>query len=172
MLPPPGMAEIIEGRLIESPRRPLPTNLALQAVLSELWVFNRPTAGGNSTSGWRIVLEPELHLGFDVVVPDVAGWRRDRPPARATRAAAQVPDWICEVVSPLTADIDRGVKMSIYARAGVSSLWIVDPMLRSLEVYRHANGGWVTARCFVGDHSARAEPFQAVSLSVARWWAA
>jgi Uma2 family endonuclease len=44
-----------------------------------------------------------------------------------------VPDWICEVLSPTTARGDRGENMPLYAAHGVSYLWIVDPLMKTLE---------------------------------------
>lgn len=39
--------------------------------------------------------EPELHLGAEIVVPDLAGWRRERMPEISTELAHFVlaPDW-------------------------------------------------------------------------------
>jgi Uma2 family endonuclease len=45
-----------------------------------------------------------LHLGLDIVVPDLAGWRRERLPHLPKAAFFSLaPDWICEVLSPSTA---------------------------------------------------------------------
>lgn len=57
------------------------------------------------------MVEQELHLGSepDIIVPDLAGWRRDRMP-RIPRDDAFIklpPDWVCEVLSPSTQS-DRG----------------------------------------------------------------
>ena len=80
------------------------------------------------------------------------------------------PDWACEVLSPSTAQIDRVRKMRIYARESVAHLWIVDPLLRTLEVYRCEGGSWIVAANFGGDDVVRAEPFDAAALSPRRWW--
>jgi len=80
------------------------------------------------------------------------------------------PDWVCEVVSPSTARLDRARKMRVYAREHVSHLWLVDPILRTLEVYRLENDRWVVASTHAGPESCRAEPFESVDLDMTRWW--
>ena len=60
--------------------------------------------------------------------------------------------------------------MRIYARERVGHLWIVDPILRTLEVYRLEDSRWVVASTHGGADTVRAEPFDAVELRLARWW--
>jgi len=105
------------------------------------------------------------------VVPDVAGWRRERMPVLPNVAYfEQAPDWVCEVVSPTTAGMDRVRKMRIYARESVGYLWLVEPLAKTLEVYRLENGRWVVASTHSDSERVRAEPFDAVELDIARWW--
>src|SRR5437899_8974257 len=136
------VAEIIDGELLTSPRPASPHALAASAIGSALFDrFNGPPGGANRPGGWWILFEPELHLGEDVLVPDHAGWRRERMATlRNVAAFTQAPDWVGEVVSPATAAIDRGRKLHIYAREGVDNLWLVDPLARTLEVYRLESG--------------------------------
>ena len=133
--------------------------------------FHRNPGDPAGPGGWWILLEPELHLGEDVLVPDWAGWRRDRMPVFPdTPAFSQAPDWVCEVISPSTGRIDRSGKMRIYAREGVSHLWLVEPRLETLEVYRLEGGRWIVVGTHAGDDAVRAEPFDAVELQLGRWW--
>jgi Uma2 family endonuclease len=133
--------------------------------------FDRPPGGSGEPGGWWFLVEPELHLGEDVIVPDLAGWRRERMPVLPNVAAfVQVPDWVSEVVSPSTGAIDRGRKMRIYAREGLAHLWIVDPIVRTLEAYRLEEGRWVVVSTHDGGGRVRAEPFEAVELQMGRWW--
>ncbi len=38
------------------------------------------------------------------------------------------PDWVCEVLSPSTAGLDRVKKLAVYLKDGVTHLWwLVDP---------------------------------------------
>lgn len=166
------VGEIVDGELYASPRPASPHALAASGIGSDVFGrFNRPPNGPDAPGGWWILDEPELHLGPDVMVPDVAGWRRERMPAIPNVAYFELaPDWVCEVVSPKTAILDRRRKMPIYAREGVSHLWIVDPILKTLEVYRLENGRWIVASTHGGDEQIRAEPFDAVELDLTRWW--
>jgi Uma2 family endonuclease len=165
------VAEIIDGELVTTPRpRPLHA-LAASAVGARLFDrFNGPPGG--APGGWWILFEPELHLGDDVLVPDLAGWRRKRLPVLPEAVGITVaPDWACEVISPGTGRIDRSRKMRIYAREGVRNLWLVDPVPCTLEVYRLEGDRWVVASTHGGPETVRAEPFEAVELDLARWWA-
>jgi Uma2 family endonuclease len=166
------VAEIIDGDLIVSPRPAMPHASAASGIGGGLWnEFHGPPGSGNKPGGWWIIFEPELHFGADVLVPDLAGWRRDRLPAlRNVPYMTLAPDWACEVVSPSTGMIDRSRKMRIYAREGVAHLWLVDPLVRTLEIYRLESGRWIVASTFGGDDVVRAEPFDAIELALDRWW--
>ena len=166
------VAEIIDGELITSPRPASPHAFASSIIGGELiGQFGRPPGGAGAPGGWWILFEPELHLDEDVLVPDMAGWRHTSMPVVPNVAAfTQAPDWVCEVVSPSTGALDRGRKMRIYARERVGHLWIVDPILHTLEVYRLETERWVVASAHGGTDSVRAEPFDAVELALDRWW--
>jgi Uma2 family endonuclease len=166
------VGEILGGDLFALPR-PSPRHaLAASGLGGALFdVFARP-GGGDPPGGWWILDEPELHLHDDVLVPDLAGWRRERMPALPEKAFFELaPDWACEVPSPATEAIDRGRKMEIYAREGVNHLWLVNPVHRTLETYRLAASRWTLLTTFVGDGAVRAEPFEVVNLDMSRWWA-
>lgn len=97
--------------------------------------------------------------------------RRDRLPTFPdTPAFTLAPDWICEVISPSTGRIDRSLKMHVYAREGVSHLWLVEPLHETLETYRLDQGRWIVAGTYAADDSVRAAPFDAVELALHRWW--
>ncbi len=80
------------------------------------------------------------------------------------------PDWVCETLSPSTAQIDRGRKLRIYAREGVAHLWLLDPIARTLEVLALERARWVVAAVHTGSDPVRAEPFAAVELDLGRLW--
>lgn len=171
-LPDNVVGEIVNGEVVVSPRPAGPHGRAESAVTSALFPpFDRRLDGGDTPGGWWIVAEPELHLGEDVLVPDVAGWRRERLPEGPKDAAFTVaPDWVCEVVSPRTARHDRIVKMELYGRYGVGHVWIVDPLDRTLEVYRRHDGAWLRVQAVADWVGIRAEPFDAVEIDMGRWW--
>jgi len=169
------IAEILDGELFTLPRpRPAHANAAT-VLAAELGPPFRRGKGG--PGGWVLLVEPELHLGPgpDKVVPDLAGWRRERLPdalldADADGAIAIAPDWACEIISDRTERIDRGKKRRIYRREQVSHLWYLDPRERSLEVYRLVDGRWSEVDTFEGDGIVRAEPFGAIELALGDLW--
>lgn len=167
--PPHLIAELLDGELHTQPR-PAARHARASARLGALLVgpFDR---GRDGPGGWILLHEPELHLGDDVVVPDVAGWRRERMPELPDVAFFELaPDWACEILSPGTARNDRGKKRRIYAREGVRHLWLVDPSARTLEVYRLEQGHWVEVTTFEGEAPVRAEPFEGVELDLGELW--
>jgi Uma2 family endonuclease len=171
-VPDPLVAEILDGELVTHPRPASPHALAGSAITSDLFGrFSGPPNGPDVAGGWWILFEPELHLGEDVLVPDVAGWRRERMAQLPDVAAFTLcPDWVCEIVSPFTARADRVWKMPIYLRDGVEHLWIVDPVHETLEIFRHGASEWSVASTHAGKDIVRAAPFGAVGLDLARWW--
>jgi Uma2 family endonuclease len=170
--PPHRVAEVIEGELILSPRPAGPHSVAASALGEELGPPFKRGRGG--PGGWIILDEPELHLRPDILVPDLAGWRRTTMPAVANEAYFSVrPDWVCEVLSPSTERVDRGDKIRLYARAGVGHAWLVNPLQRTLEVLRLSSvtpAEWLTLGVFRDDARVRAEPFEAFDLELAVLW--
>lgn len=166
------VAELIDGELYLSPRPAVRHALAASAIGGDLFGrFARPPGSGDAPGGWWILDEPELHFGDDAVVPDLAGWRRERMPTLPDAAAITVPpDWACEVLSPSTVRLDRGPKLRLYARVGVAHLWFVDPVARTIEVYRLEQGCWVVATTIAGDEPVAIAPFPDLLLDVAHWW--
>jgi len=165
------IAEIIDGELITSPRPASPHARAASVISRALDPFDRRPGDPGGPGGWWILFEPELHLALDILVPDLAGWRRERMPVlENVPYFEQAPDWVCEVVSPSTGRLDRVRKMPIYAREQVGHLWLVDPLLRTLEVYRLERQQWVVASTHGGADSVHAEPFATVELDMSRWW--
>ena len=176
---PDGMnAEILDGELHLSPR-PAPNHgsaaLAMGADLREHFGRRR---GGSGPGGWWILPEPELHLGIPdptsiVVVPDLAGWRRERMPSIPEEPAITLPpDWICEILSPGARNTrrDRILKPDLYASRGVTHLWIADPIERLLEVWELRDTVYARIQAFSGDCIVRAKPFDAVELDLSEWW--
>lgn len=164
------LGEILDGELVVSPRpspRHAVASAALGATLGPPFQF-----GDGGPGGWWILDEPELHLGDHVLVPDLAGWRRERMPNIPDEAAFRLsPDWVCEVLSPSTIRVDRTRKLPIYARAGVPHVWLVDPAVQTLEVYRLQSEHWVVVSTHGGADVVRATPFDDVPIALGRLWA-
>jgi len=168
-LPDNVVGEIVDGELFVSPRPASRHALAASAIQVDIGGPFHKGVGG--PGGWWILFEPELHLGADVVVPDLAGWRRERMPRFPDVPAFELPpDWVCEVVSPGTARLDRGRKLGVYGRAKVGHFWIVDPLARTLEALEHTGSLWSIAAVHGGDDKVRVAPFADVELSLAGWW--
>lgn len=163
------VAEIINGELVTSPRPASLHALAASSIGGELYgPFHR---GRGGPGGWVILDEPELHLNAHVLVPDLAGWRRARMPQVPDASAFELaPDWVCEVLSPSTAVIDRVQKVPVYAQAGVGHVWLVDPVLQTVEALRLEAGGYRLLGTWTGDAKVRVEPFEALELELSALW--
>jgi Uma2 family endonuclease len=167
---PEGMiAQVVDGELHLEPRPGTPHAAAASALGEELGPPFKRGKGG--PGGWILLDEPELHLGADILVPDLAGWRRERMGELEVSSFISIaPNWVCEVLSPSTARIDRIQKLRIYAREQVSHAWIVDPMARTLEVFRRETSGWLLVASYAEDERVRAEPFDAIELELSVLW--
>ena len=87
-----------------------------------------------------------------------------------TPAITLAPDWVCEILSPSTEKLDRTRKLPAYARHGVGHAWLINPVARTLEVYRREGTSWVLAASHADDAIVRAEPFDAIELDLLRLW--
>jgi Uma2 family endonuclease len=163
------VAEILGGELYASPRPGLLHAHAASVLGAELGgPFHR---GRQGPGGWLLLDEPELHLNADVLVPDIAGWRRERLPTIPAAAHLTLPpDWLCEVLSPSTETIDRVKKLEIYAREGVGYVWLLNPVLQTLEVLHLEKQRWSLLAAHEGSTLVRAEPFDAIELELGALW--
>lgn len=164
------IAELVYGTLVTHPR-PAPRHAWSS---SNLGVALTPPFGHGvgGPGGWVILDEPEIHLEQNVVVPDLAGWRRERLASLPETPYFELaPDWVCEVLSPATQRTDRSDKMPIYAKAGVGHLWLVDPDPRTLEVYQlQSDGHWLLLVTLCNDQSVQQPPFEAISFDLSLLW--
>ena len=164
------VAEIVNGELHLSPRPGGPATSVASTLGEELGPPFKRGRGG--PGGWLILDEPELHLGDEIVVPDLAGWRRERMSVVPEGPFFTIaPDWVCEVLSKSTENFDRAEKMAVYAAFGVTHAWLVHPRRRTLEAFRLHEGKWLTLPVYKDDDKARIEPFDAIELDLAALWA-
>lgn len=163
------LAELIDGEVVVSPRAdPIQSAFAV-AVMSQLGAPFRLGRGG--PGGWVFLFEPEIHLGDQELVPDLAGWRRSRLLYAPEEGSIDVaPDWACEILSAYTAREDRGRKRRIYADHGVEHLWLADPASRMLEIYRLRDHRWLLIETLSDETAVRVAPFEAVALDAALLW--
>jgi len=130
--------------------------------------------GEGGPGGWWIIAEPEVHFVRDseVAVPDLAGWRRERMlTVPEDHRFEVVPDWLCEILSPTTAKKDRVVKLPLYARYGVPHVWLVDPLVQTLEAFELQQGRWTLIAALKDDEPVAVPPFDAIAFSLADLWA-
>ncbi len=115
--------------------------------------------------------EPELHLGDDIIVPDLAGWRRSRmPEIPDVPFFTLAPDWVCEVLSPSTEQLDRADKLPLFAANQVSHAWLLSPTARTLEVFELDGRTFRLVSVFKNDERVRARPFDAFELELGALW--
>ncbi len=163
------VAEIVEGTLHTHPRPAMPHARASSSLGVKVGGPFDYDVGG--PGGWWIVFEPELHLRDDILVPDLAGWRRERMPEFPDTAYATLaPDWVCEVLSASTRRLDLHGKRPVYAREGVAHLWLVDPTDRTLEAFELRDGEWVLLATAKDDDPVSIRPFDAVTFSLRDLW--
>jgi Uma2 family endonuclease len=168
------IAQVIDGDLVLMPRPAAPHAVAATVLGAELVPpFSR---GKGGPGGWILLFEPELHLAAhgseDILVPDLAGWRRERMPVvEEAPYFTLAPDWICEVLSPGTAKTDRADKLPIYAREQVSHVWLVDPAARTLEILRREGARWLLVGVWSDTALVKGEPFDALDLELGALWA-
>jgi Uma2 family endonuclease len=186
-LPPPGAAtyadlealperfigELIEGTLYAQARPASRHARAASALGSRLFAGFDGTGGveGGPPGGWWILFEPELHFAADVLVPDIAGWRREQMPAmQAQPWFTEVPDWVCEVLSPGAAERDRTLKLTRYHERGVGHVWLVNPEARHVEAFAHTEAGWLLVGNYFDDAVVSLPPFQALPIGLGELW--
>jgi len=163
------VAEIIRGRLMTHPRPSRRHSTTVFALGLE--VANPFQRGIGGPGGWIFADEPELHLGDEVLVPDLAAWRVERLSGHPeTNYFSVPPDWICEVLSASTETRDRTVKRQIYGEFGVSFLWLVDPRQQLLEAFQLDGKNWRLTGTWRSDDEVSALPFDSVPFPLARLW--
>ena len=163
------VAEIVEGNLHTQPRPAFRHAIAGSSLGIEIGGPFQTGRGG--PGGWRIVDEPELHFGEDVLVPDLAGWRRERMPEPPDEAYITLaPDWVCEILSPSTRKFDLEEKRPVYAREGAGYLWLVDPAARTSEAFALQDGAWTPTGSAREDEPVSFPPFEAVTFPLGALW--
>jgi Uma2 family endonuclease len=170
---PEGMvAELIRGTFSLQPRpRPRPKHSRAITKLGTKIVDAFDT-DDDDPNRWTVLIEPELQLGEEMLVCDLAGWRRDRLPTLPDEVGIAVaPDWICEAPSPSTRTYDLIEKRDIYREQGVGHLWFVDPAARTLEAFALKDGSWVLIAALHDDAEVTVAPFEAAPFAVAAFWA-
>jgi Uma2 family endonuclease len=163
------VAEIVDGELILTPMPARKHGYATTTLIGEILPPYHRGRGG--PGGWIFIAEPEIMLGEDIFVPDIAGWRAERFIWEEGQNPVSVtPGWICEVLSQSTFRLDRVKKMPKYAAYGVGYLWFIDPGHKTLEIYRLESSRWFMLGAFGGAEKVRGEPFQEIEIDLGDIW--
>ncbi|MBI2213256.1 MAG: Uma2 family endonuclease [Acidobacteria bacterium] len=163
------IGELVDGELYATPRPALRhARLAVNLIVAIATTYDHIRIG---PKGWHLLFEPEIHLGDDVFVPDLAGWRMERLASIPDTAWAETePDWICEILSPSNGHYDRAVKMPAYARYGIPYAWIVDPVLRRIDTWMRDGREWRPTGNWPSTSPILAPPFDSVAIDRTQLW--
>ncbi|HTL31512.1 MAG TPA: Uma2 family endonuclease [Kofleriaceae bacterium] len=168
-LPEGTTGELIDGDLYVSGRPRVRHSAAVSAAFLELG----PAMPPRGPKGWHILFEVEIWFGRNqknLLVPDLAGWRRERmPDIPDVQTLELVPDWVCEGLSPSTMRRDKGRKREIYEKHKVGHVWYADPKNRMLEVLELTRGSYRLVTIAMGDQQVVLPPF-AHEIDVGRFW--
>lgn len=171
-------AELLDGELFLQAQPSVEHQSVLTVLSAELRAaFGRAgSEDGGPPTGWMFLVGPELWLGASdprttVLVPDLAGWRRDRfPRVREAHGLTVAPDWVCEILSPATHRHDRLRKAEAYADAGIEWYWLIDPHSRFVEVYARRDGLWTRVAAAAPGEPTSLPPFEAPPRDIGEWW--
>ena len=167
--PPHLVAEIVDSVLYTRSRHTFEYGYAAGALLIKLG--SHFGQGSGDPRGWWIFPEPEVHLGDDVLVPDLAGWRQECMPRIPDGVHTDLaPDWVCEILSPSARKLDCDARRAVYARASVGYMWQIDADNRSLEAFRLLGGDWGLLESLSGNVPVSLSPFEEVRLDLRDLW--
>ncbi len=160
--------EIIDGELVRKAMPSGPHGRAQFRIATEIGGPYDRRAGRGGPGGWIFATEVEIQLEPpNLFRPDVAGWRRERLRQLPKEGpSGERPDWVCEILSPSNKQNDLFKKLRTYRRCQVAHYWIIDPDIEALAVYCWTADGYLLVLTAQGAERIRAEPFDAVELSV------
>lgn len=124
--------EVIEGELLMSQAPRMLHQRSKGKIFAALLAFTEKNEAGLVLDAPHDVLLPGLNTN---VQPDILFVARERLDIVKPEHTVGAPDLIVEVISPWNWNADRQKKFNIYARAGVKEYWIVDPEVRTIELF-------------------------------------
>ena len=102
----------------------------------------------------------------DVVQPDILFISKDRLSIIKETNIQGAPDLVVEILSPASEKRDRGAKQKLYARAGVTESWIVDPTAKTVEVFSLGEAGYQRINLFNHGDTLRSPLIPDLSISL------
>jgi Uma2 family endonuclease len=166
-LPPGRAVEIVGGDIVEKAQPSFEHGSAQSGLSGPLFGFRGP-GGPDGPGGWWLATEVEVQYeDHEVYRHDLVGWRREWVTGRPSERPVRVrPDWVCEVLSLSNASNDTVKKHRVSHRHGVPHYWLLDPDALTLRVLRWTREGYLEALSATVDERVRAEPFEAIALSL------
>ena len=160
--------EVVGGEIVQKAKAS-PEHGSAQVALGGL-LF--PPFGSSRSRGpgvWWLMSEVEVEYEtHEVYRHDLVGWRRSRAATRpAGRPVKLRPDWVCEILSTSNASNDTVRKLRTLHRHEVPHYWLLDPERLTLTVLRWTPEGYLEALAAAAPETIRAEPFEAIELSLA-----
>jgi Uma2 family endonuclease len=131
--------EVINGKIISMSPSPTEKHQDVRdELLAEFKMFSR----GQECKSYSSPMDVCLFADNETAEEDIQDWVQPDifvvcdPDKITEKKITGAPDFIIEVLSPSIASNDRWIKYNSYEKAGVKEYWIVDPLNRTIEVYK------------------------------------
>jgi Uma2 family endonuclease len=125
--------ELMNGEIIKRPMARSEHALVQSALADETSPFKRKSGSG----GWWIMTEISVRYTENhCPTHDLAGWRKERVPARPTGIMDVLPDWVCEITSPGHERKDMFTNFMALQRYQVPFYWVISPEDKILIAYQ------------------------------------
>ncbi len=155
--------EVIRGELKMSPApKPRHQLVSLNLALAMVNFVKQGKLG-------QVLTAPvDVRLGelADPVQPDILFIRQERLSIIQEGWIEGAPDLIVEILSPGNWLDDRRIKYRVYAQAGVTEYWIVDPDRREIEVFVLRRGDYMLLGRFSSGETAFSEVLAGFKVEV------
>ena len=100
----------------------------------------------------------------DIVQPDLLFVSREREHMITAENMRGAPDLVIEILSPSTADKDRGKKRTLYGKHGVTEYWLVDPAAETVQIHRLQGETLIPTRTFGREETLRSPLLSGLEL--------
>lgn len=141
--------ELFDGDLVRTPwpsREHQKIVLRLARFLADY--VERHSSGEVYISPLDAIFDP-----YTVLQPDILFVSKERQAEVEKERIEGTPDLVLEVLSPSTFHKDLRRKMAVYSRFGVQEYWIVNPEMKTIELYCQGKEGLELLRRFSSEES-------------------